>query len=73
MHGSDSFLVHQLTNQLGGHAGATAGKAQHSILTTDKGVTVRISGGFNLTTQRVFNHGLKGNSPPGGYGFGFDQ
>ena len=28
MHGLDSFLVHELTNQLGGHAGAAAGKGR---------------------------------------------
>jgi hypothetical protein len=73
VHGSDSFLVHELPNQLGGHAGAAVGKAQHAILATDKGCVLPRGSGLDFTTQGVFHHGFERDPTPGGTGFGLDQ
>ena len=60
----DSFLIHELTNQLSGHAGTTVRKAQHSILTANKVAVLMRCSGLNFTTQGMFHHGFERNPTP---------
>ena len=69
----DSFLIHELTNQLSSHSGTTVRKAQHSIRTTNKGAIQLRGSGLNFTTQGIFHHGFERNPTPSGNAFSLNK